>query len=458
MKADTATYMQGDDELFRQKVHEQADMWVDKLLAVSAKNTHPTLMELSELFNQTRQELLGSCFESLIEHKYEDLLTMDYCQCPDCGKRCKCRRQAPKKIITMHGSVKLNRPWFYCTGCLSGFSPLDTALELSSRKYQFDIQKKAVNLAADVTFQRTSDIFEDLTGIAISDHCVHEIFDSIGSAVSLEDTLPSREDIEQKIEQASTAGSWRPILVVASDGAFLPTRPKAGRSDKRGKGKWQDAKGFRFYLLDENRIIQLVSWHQIQNEAEFGEHLKIAASRIPQRSVRIALIGDGAGWLWKHMTACFPNGREILDYYHCSEHIHKVAKIQYGEKTPKAFEWAEATIARLFFNEIDSVTWGLQRMKPSNNEAKEEIRKLIGYLKNNNNKIHYHGDRIGGYPIGSGGIESANKFICHTRMKRSGAWWVKETGNEMLRIRCAIFNGTYDKVFENYKRGCLANH
>jgi len=57
-----------------------------------------------------------------------------------------------------------------------------------------------------------------------------------------------------------------------------------------------------------------------------------------------------------------------------------------------------------------------------------------------------------GYPIGSGGIESANKFICHTRMKRSGAWWVKETGNEMLGIRCAIYNGTYDNVFEKYKK------
>ena len=31
----------------------------------------------------------------------------------------------------------------------------------------------------------------------------------------------------------------------------------------------------------------------------------------------------------------------------------------------------------------------------------------------------------------------------------------KETGNEMLRIRCAIYNGTYDKVFDKYKGACL---
>jgi hypothetical protein len=51
---------------------------------------------------------------------------------------------------------------------------------------------------------------------------------------------------------------------------------------------------------------------------------------------------------------------------------------------------------------------------------------------------------------------SPNKFICHTRMKRSGAWWVKETGNEMLGIRCAIYNGTYDKIFNNYKKSQMS--
>ena len=33
--------------------------------------------------------------------------------------------------------------------------------------------------------------------------------------------------------------------------------------------------------------------------------------------------------------------------------------------------------------------------------------------------------------------------------------WVKEKGNEMFGIRCAIYNGTYDKVFEMYKKANL---
>ena len=253
----------------------------------------------------------------------------------------------------------------------------------------------------------------------------------MGAQARLEDIIPSREQIEKKIEQAST-GKWRPILVVASDGAHLPTRPKAKRSEKRGKGQWQEAKGFRIYLLGDDRIIHIASWHQIQDEAQFGKDLALAALRVPQQSVRIALLGDGAGWLWKHMTSCFPKGREVLDYYHCAEHIYKVAKAQYGEKSIKGLEWVESTICRLFYAEVSNVIGGLRRMQPKDNEAKEEIRKLIGYLNNNRERIHYKADRKGGYPIGSGGIESANKFISHTRMKRSGAWWVKETGNAPL--------------------------
>jgi len=166
--------------------------------------------------------------------------------------------------------------------------------------------------------------------------------------------------------------------------------------------------------------------------------------------VRIALIGDGAPWLWRCMKEAFPAGREILDFYHCAEHIHDLAKVQFEDNSFKALLWIESTMARLFHHEVGYVISDLKQMKARNEDAKEQIRKLINYLDNNKDRIHYHGDRIGGYPIGSGGIESANKFICHTRLKRSGAWWLKINGNGMLGLRCSIVNGTFESAFEKY--------
>jgi hypothetical protein len=442
-------------EQLRDMIHDEVDKWVDQIIdEVFEDDKQPTVMELSELFSRTKQKFFGACFQALLEQKYAGLLAQEYAPCPQCGKRCKKRRGNLKAIVTMQGASVLKRPWFYCVDCGCGFSPLDKVLELSRKQYQFDIQKKAAKTTAEVPFACGSELFAELTGQSISDHCMHDIFEKVGAHACLEEVTPSQEQIAQRIREA-TGGSWRPVLVVAADGAHVPTRAKAKRHEKRGAGRWQEAKGFRIYLLGQERILHLASWHQIQNEEQFGQDLAVVAARIPQEQVRIGLLGDGAGWLWKHMSACFPKGRQVLDYYHCVEHIYKVAKVQYGEKSKQALEWVESTVCRLFFAEVGNVISGLRRMKPKDSEAKEEIRKLIGYLIHNRDRIHYRGDRIGGYPIGSGGIESANKFICHTRLKRSGAWWVKETGNEMLRIRCAIYNGTYDKVFDKYKRACL---
>jgi len=443
-------------ERARMDIHDELDKWLDGVLPEIFKDGYePTLMEMSDLITRTRQQFTGEWLPILIREKYSDHLEQEYAPCPQCGKMHRKRLDSAKALRTMQGEGKISRPWFYCNDCELGYAPLDETLEISRKKIQLDVQKRATKLSAEVTFQRGEDLFQELTGQRISDHCLHETFEAVGAETRIEEVIPSRKDIEERIKKA-TRSTWRPILVVASDGAHLPTRPKAPRKGKRGSGQWQEAKGFRIYLMGVDSIIHLASWHQIQNEEDFGKDLALAASRIPQDRVRIALLGDGADWLWKHMTACFPEGREILDYYHCAEHIHKVGKVQYGEGTLEALEWVESTITRLFFAEVNQVIGGLRRMQPKNETAREEIRKLIGYLQNNRRKIHYRSDRKGGYPIGSGGIESAHKFISHTRLKRSGAWWIKENGNAMLRIRCALYNGTYDRVFDHYKQAHLS--
>ena len=100
----------------------------------------------------------------------------------------------------MQGPSSLNRPWFYCIDCSPGFSPLDKVLGISRKRRQFDVQKKAVNLSANVTFDRGSDIFKDLTGQNISTHFMHETFEDVGAEAHLEDIIPSGEQIEQKIQ------------------------------------------------------------------------------------------------------------------------------------------------------------------------------------------------------------------------------------------------------------------
>ena len=47
------------------------------------------------------------------------------------------------------------------------------------------------------------------------------------------------------------------------------------------------------------------------------------------------------------MQSLFPQACQVLDYYHCKEYLHKMAKAQYGH-SELAQEWAEATLIRLY--------------------------------------------------------------------------------------------------------------
>jgi hypothetical protein len=247
---------------------------------------------------------------------------------------------------------------------------------------------------------------------------------------------PTAADIAHRVAEMAAGKRWRPILVLGIDGAFVPTRPEqakglaTGRRRTRAKragwqGEWKEAKGFRFYLVDKERIVHLLSWHQVHTDEEAAEALRQvkATGLIPEDQVRVCVLGDGAKWIWNHVKALFPTAVQILDYYHCFEHVHKVGALQFSEDAVQAQEWVEAMMARLFWGYVDWAIEGLQALQPRDPQAAEEIRKLIGFLRNNAERLHYRRARQGGYPIGSGGIGAANKGISHVRLKRSGAWW-----------------------------------
>jgi hypothetical protein len=197
----------------------------------------------------------------------------------------------------------------------------------------------------------------------------------------------------------------------------------------------------------------VLSWHQVQNEEQLGAALKQIkeAGVIPEEQVRLCVVCDGAEWIWKHVQALFPQARQVLDYYHCTQYLHRVAKAHYGSSV-HAIEWVEATMTRLYLGQAGIVLAGLKRMRPTSDEAATAIANCWDYLEAHRGRTVYQKLRRGGYPLGSGGIESSNKFMCHVRLKRSGAWWYEANSNHMLALRCAKYNGTLDQVFMRYQQ------
>lgn len=413
------------------------------------------LGDITDAIFRNKSAILGQLTLGFIENKYGDLLDQEYAKCPICGKVHKSRGKVKRKLEARVGGFDLYRPYFYCKKCQKGWYPLDEALGLADSPVQYDLQDVEAWLSTELPYGTASEAYKRCAGGSLSDHHMHDITNQIAGGVSLLDVCPTKTEIESKIAELSEGKFRRPVMMLAIDGAHTPTRPEPSpRKGKRGKGEWKEAKGFRLYLIDSERIVHLISWHQVQDDKELAEALLTIknAGLIPEDKVRLCAIADGASWIWNRVCEIFSTIKLVLDFFHCSEYVHDLANIQYGKGTKKAQEWVEATFVRLFHNHVTDVIRGIKRMEPISPEAKEKMKDVLRYLSNHKDKMDYGAARRAGYHIGSGAIESANKFIGHTRLKRSGAWWYPTNANNILKLRCAKFNGTYDRIIAKYKR------
>jgi hypothetical protein len=450
-------------DTLRQQLHERFDQWLDTL-EQQWREPPSTLTEVTATVWNLRQQLTGGLTETIVAHVSRGEHDRPQVNCPRCAGVLKAGERVCRTVETMVGPVQLERPYFYCRSCRCGHYPFDEAVGVVAGCKQLDLQRAAAQLVTEVPYDTAQSLFHDLTGVPFGSERMHTMTNQVAEALTVVDVAPSREEMARRIAEGAVGRLRRPILVLGIDGAYVPTRPESARGRRPGpgrqrakralwRGQWRDAKGFRFYLMDGERIVHVLSWHQVQTEDQLGEALKHVkeSGMIPEDQVRLCVVADGASWIWKHVKALFPHACQVLDYYHCTEYLHRVAKAQYGASL-QALEWVEATMTRLYLGKLPAVLGGLGRMQATSEEAAKAIANCRVYLAEHRGRTAYQKRRRGGYPLGSGGIESSNKFMCHVRLKRSGAWWYEVNSNRMLALRCAKYNGTLDQVFVRYQQ------
>ncbi len=450
-------------DTLRHQLHERFDQWLDTL-ETQWHEPPSTLPEVTATVWALRQQLTGGITETIVAHVHRGEHDRHHATCPRCHGVLRARDLVCRTVETMVGAIQLERPYFYGRACREGVYPFDNALGLVAGCKQLDMQHAAVQLVTDVPYDTAQALFGDLTGMPFGSERMHTVTNQVAEHLTVVDVAPSRQEIERRIAEVAAGRFRRPVMVLGIDGAYVPTRPDSARTPGEGRrgqrarrarwrGQWRDAKGLRFSLLDGERIVHVLSWHQVQNEEQLGEALKQIkqAGLIPEAQVRLCVVCDGAEWIWKHVQALFPQAHQVLDYYHCAQYLHRVAKAHYGASV-QALEWVEATMTRLYLGKVGLVLGGLKRMQAQSDEAHKAIANFWDYLYEHRGRTTYQKLRRGGYPLGSGGIESSNTFIGHVRLKRSGAWWYEANSNQMLALRCAKYNGTLDQVFVRYQQ------
>lgn len=374
--------------------------------------------------------------------------------CTDCKRKTSRHRRKTSILQSINGRISFTRNYFYCRKCKVGYCPSDRELEIIPRKLQFDVQWRALELAVRLPFDEAISDLKKYYDVAVNKKILHKLVQVVSEDLTIVDTIRDPSDIRKQLLEIRNGSHRRTVVVIGIDGAYVPIRPDhKGRKGKRGKGYWREAKGIRIYAIVDKRIKHIMSWHQIQDADKLKEDLDriLKNSIIPLDVARVCVCADGANWIWNRVKEVYPKAKLVLDYYHCSEHLHKFAEAFFVDDSKK-LKWLNVARDDLFSGNVVKLVSRLRRMRSDNKEISDEIISLANYLEERKEMTYYNSFKKGGYPIGSGGIESSNKYVCHRRMKLSGAWWKENLANIMLALRSANSNDMLHRIFEKYKK------
>ena len=131
----------------------------------------------------------------------------------------------------------------------------------------------------------------------------------------------------------------------------------------------------------------------------------------------------------------------IIDIYHVMEYLWKGAHIFHKEGSVEAANWMTEKLTKLLLGKVKEIIEELKGGLDSLGKGKaESLRKIITYLENGQEHMHYDNYLAEGYPIGSGVVEGACKNLVKDRMEQCGMRWTIVGAEAVLSMRSIQIN------------------
>lgn len=250
-------------------------------------------------------------------------------------------------------------------------------------------KKCCLRLAANLSYENVEQEIEIQTGVKVGHSSIHNLVNT------------------QNFSEQTAVSEVRETSV---DGGKVRVR------GEKGSGcRWLDYKAVRLHE-------SLYAAYFQDNEA-----LVNYVNSQPLNSL-LTCLGDGHDGIWNIIENFNPNGerREILDWYHLMENLHKVGGSNKRLEQAEKFLWeglVDETI-KLF------ESCGHPQAEKFCKYINKHRHRIVNYKLLSSEKI---------CSIGSGAVESAVKQI-DKRLKLPGAQWVTQNVNQMLKLTCAYLN------------------
>lgn len=356
--------------------------------------------------------------------------------CPDCTYAAKFHSYQQRRLLTVHGEVKVQRAYYRCQRCRQSFIPYDDVLGVVD-EISPGLRSLVCLAGTLLPFEDAAqDVLKRFAGVRVSASTVLRCTEGEG------ERLRAQQKEGRMVQPVPAESCWavgkdgQPAAYVGLDAFSVPMQgPGAGKAEHRMLYT------ALLYTPDKKHTRYLVDFDLEALAAQV--RAQAGAVGVTEVSQLIAVTDGGNGLeeaLQRHLAA---NLTTILDWYHAAEHLCDFAKALHARDEPARQAWQEQTKTILYEQGGVALLTHLHALElppDTSAEVREEFRKLIGYFENNRHRTEYATYRQKGWDIGSGPTEAGCKIIGE-RLKGSGMRWVEDGAATVAALRALYVSG-----------------
>jgi len=360
---------------------------------------------------------IGHDVEEKILQAGHDLLLERYQQ-----QGWKIERHPAVPFKTLHGEVSVKSPYLRKVGEAHGVRPMRLHFGIRGRGISLNLERTLCSFGAEKSFPRAVKAFAEHYGHSLEVTTLQRHTEAIGEQA--EDWLN-----DQYLNAGNRQQQAANEMISELDGCEIRT----GLYSEDRKTREINWKECRTGVI--HKVGSLDSLYVCAN-ASYVELCKnlLACTDICGRTNQTCVIapGDGAPGLMETMVESIPNLKFILDHRHLESHFYETAlELGYTEKAREL--WVKRHMSGLWANDYERVHESLAN--EYQHTENDRLRRLVNHLERFRDCVDYGSFRQREWPVGSGEVESANRYIPQERMKIPGATWHPKHLNPMLALR-----------------------
>lgn len=360
-------------------------------------------------------------------------------------------RRPVVQFKTLFGPVAVESPYWSATKGGGGVRPMKTVMGIEGNRYSEATERALSDFGIEKSFARAAQQFEEHYGWSVGRGTVLSHTTQVAGMAQqyLEEHLASVKDSqEDEGDKVMTECAPDPY-VVELDGCDIRTAvlSRVEEDDKANPDssgwvrvvRWQEVRTGLVRPLSEQRKLYLC---MSSDYDKIAQQLTILAYEQGQRGTSQTIgVGDGGIGLPEALARAFCPFHYILDLGHLKTHFYETAEAL-GIESKLRSAWVTTHIDNLWNNQVEAVLEDLTTLYQKTDN--DRLRRLIKHLERFRNAVDYGRFKQNQWPIGSGEVESAHRYIPQERLKIPGACWHPRSLNPMLALRVVRANNWWN--------------